>query len=189
MYPIDNQWSSLTSPLGSDSPTLNLRIWSREESSFLSQSLKIGKGLPYSQDTTDLAPKDVTIFLAVLFVHFRRYQRNAFRMTGGLDGGGYIPLFATGILDQNLRLVDPGLGPVAIGSISILRPPHCVWARRRLHLIFHHIFPKRKLPRCRSEVTKFCQLDQNSPACVNAVSFCTDELVVIQPLNQVPQTG
>lgn len=84
----------------------------------------IGVGFSYAEhgetvSTTEEAAKDIAIFVAIFFEHFTQFQGRAFHMAGESYGGRYIPLFASAVYDQNVRLIEEGMSPINLTSIMI----------------------------------------------------------------------
>ncbi|KAK6465429.1 Alpha/Beta hydrolase protein [Scheffersomyces coipomensis] len=167
-------------------PQYNPYSWNSNASViFLDQP--IGVGYSYSDDplsvnvnSTDIAGKDVYIFLELFFKKFPQFLNNKFHISGESYAGHYIPKFASEIINQKDRsfelasvLIGNGITD-AIQQYKALIPMACgqggyhpiISAEDCQHL--EDIYPECKvgLDECYADPT-------NATVCATADSFCS----------------
>ncbi|KAF4622848.1 hypothetical protein D9613_001368 [Agrocybe pediades] len=153
----------------------------------------IGVGFSYADhgekvDTTEEGAKDVAAFVAIFFEHFSQFKGRAFHMAGESYAGRYLPLFASAVYDQNVKLVAAGMTPVNLQSVmigngmtdtfkmllsyydmqctSVVVPP--------IYDISTCVAMKATLKRCEKWMKESCEDQYDFINCGAAVKFCQE---------------
>ncbi|EKM51716.1 uncharacterized protein PHACADRAFT_150354 [Phanerochaete carnosa HHB-10118-sp] len=106
-----------------DNTTFNPYSWNEYANLFFVDQ-PVGVGFSYADHgeavgTTEDAAKDVAAFVAIFFEHFDQFRHRGFHMAGESYGGRYLPVFASEVYDQNVKLEALGMAPINLTSIMI----------------------------------------------------------------------
>ncbi|KAI3611465.1 carboxypeptidase y precursor [Moniliophthora roreri] len=109
--------------LDANGPKFHPESWNTNANIFFIDQ-PIGVGFSYAEygeavGTTEEAAKDIAAFVSIFFENFSQFKGRPFHMAGESYGGRYLPLFASGVYDQNAALVEAGLTPINLASVMI----------------------------------------------------------------------
>ncbi|TFK48038.1 hypothetical protein OE88DRAFT_1665085 [Heliocybe sulcata] len=155
----------------------------------------IGVGFSYAEygeavGTTEEAAKDIASFVSIFFENFSSFKGRAFHMAGESYGGRYIPVFASAVYDQNVKLVEAGLTPINLSSVMIgngITDPftlmssyydmECTPASVAPILdISTCVRMKQAIPRCQKLMKESCQDVFDAISCEEAMAICSMEI-------------
>ncbi|KAI0933476.1 hypothetical protein AcV5_005612 [Taiwanofungus camphoratus] len=183
----------VTSP---NTTAFNPYSWNEEANIFFIDQ-PIGVGFSYAEygeavSTTPEAAKDIAAFVAIFFEHFSKFKGRAFHMAGESYGGRYIPVFASEVYDQNVKLAEAGLTPINLTSVMIGNG--CTdWSTMTLSYYDMQCKPmsvapvqdisscvrmKQVVPRCEKLMKESCVDSYDSINCEAAYLFCQAEISV-----------
>lgn len=175
------------SSIGSDvKPVHNPYSWNNNASIiFLEQPL--GVGFSYGDDkitSTELAAKDVYVFLELFFQKFPHLIRNSFHIAGESYAGHYIPQIAHEIVVNHDGIAPFNLSSVLIGNgitdplIQFSYYPKMACGEGGYHSV---LTPEKcqqmedTLPRC-IELAKACYATRQNFICIAASTYCTSKM-------------
>ncbi|TFY57968.1 hypothetical protein EVJ58_g6707 [Rhodofomes roseus] len=177
-----------------DNATYNPYSWNEKANIFFIDQ-PIGVGFSYAEfgetvgNTVDAA-KDIAAFVAIFFEHFHKFKGRSFHMAGESYGGRYIPVFASEVYDQNVKLEAVGMTPINLTSVMIgngctdwsgmtaayfdmqCRP----MSQPPIMDIKSCVRMKQALPRCQHMMKESCLDRFDSIDCEAANNFCNAEL-------------
>ncbi|PCH38417.1 serine carboxypeptidase [Wolfiporia cocos MD-104 SS10] len=177
-----------------DNATFNPYAWNENANIFFIDQ-PIGVGFSYADygetvSTTPEAAKDIAAFVAIFFEHFSKFKGRSFHMAGESYGGRYIPVFASAVYDQNVRLIEAGATPVNLTSVMIGNG--CTdWATMTSSYYDMQCLPvsvppvqdisscvrmKQAVPRCQDMLQASCVDKFDSIGCEAANLFCSAEI-------------
>ncbi|KAI6044860.1 serine carboxypeptidase [Pisolithus marmoratus] len=181
--------------LSDDGPVFNPYSWNSNASMFFVDQ-PIGVGFSYADydemvSTTEEAAKDIAAFVAIFFQNFPDFQNRGFHMAGESYGGRYLPVFASEIYDQNVRLVEVGITPINLTSIMMgngltdwyrMVPTYVDMVCTSASLppiasIGSCVAMKEAAPRCERWTKVACIDHFDALACTAATDFCNNQLV------------
>ncbi|KDQ13471.1 hypothetical protein BOTBODRAFT_146116 [Botryobasidium botryosum FD-172 SS1] len=157
----------------------------------------VGVGFSYSDigntvGTTEDAAKDVQAFVTIFFETFKKFQGRPFHMSGESYAGRYLPVFASEIVDGNVRAKEAGIAPINLKSVLIGNGMTDVLSMTESYVdiqctnasiepfqsISQCVQMRKALPKCREMMSKGCFDQVDALSCTAASMFC-DQMISV----------
>ncbi|KIJ19841.1 Merops: S10.UPW [Paxillus involutus ATCC 200175] len=175
--------------------TWNPYSWNNEANIFFLDQ-PVGVGYSYADfgetvETTEEAARNVHAFLTIFFETFKQFAGRPLHLSGESYAGRYLPVFASEIYDQNLIAKAEGRSTINLQSILIgngitdvstlyegLYDIQCSTSALEVpfQTIGNCVQIKAALPRCQTEMRKYCIDRFDHMGCEATIEFCDNHI-------------